>query len=100
MPLTTSNPEIIDGIEYPYLGLSMAIMPEWQETNVGGMVAVELSLFRITEEGKVERAMRDDKPVTRGASIGNAFAPGDSDLATAVVGILSAVQGYITAKGL
>lgn len=99
MPLTTSNPEIIDGIEYPYLGLSMAMMPEWQETDVSGMVAVELSLFRVTEDGKIERAMRDGKPVTRNASFANAFTE-DTDLTTAVGGILSAVQGYITAKGL
>lgn len=99
MPLTTSNPEIIDGIVYPYLGLSMAMMPEWRETDIGGMTAVELSLFRVTEDGKIERAMRDGKPVTRNVSFSDAFAD-DPDLATAVGGILAAVQGYVTAKGL
>jgi hypothetical protein len=56
MPLTTSKPEVIDDIEYPYMGLSMAMMPSWRERDIGAMVAAELTLFRIDEAGKIEIA--------------------------------------------
>lgn len=100
MPLTTSKPEIIDGVEYPYLGLSMAMAPDWRPTGMGAMVAVTLFPYRITETGTIERAMRDGQPVDRCLSFGDAFAleGTDPDIATAIAGILSAVQGYITAK--
>jgi hypothetical protein len=101
MPLTTANPEVIDGIEYPYLGLSMAMMPDWRETSVGAMVAVELQLFRVTAAGKIERALdAEGLPVCRHMSFGDAFALPDPDLADAMTRVLSAVQDYITAKGI
>lgn len=102
MPLTTANPELIDGIEYPYLGLSMAMQPDWRETGMGAQVAVSLHPFRVTETGTIERALRDGIPVQRSLSFGDAFAleETDPDIATAIVGILTAVQGYITAKGI
>jgi len=44
--------------------------------------------------------MRDGQPVDRCLSFGDAFAleGTDPDIATAIAGILSAVQGCITAK--
>lgn len=102
MPLTTANPEIIDDVAYPYLGLSMAMQPDWRPSSMGAQVAVALHPFRVTEAGTIERAVRDGIPVQRSLSFGDAFALEDTDpaIATAILGILSAVQGYITAKGL
>lgn len=102
MPLTTSNPEIIDGITYPYLSLSMAMAPEWREQGMGAQVACEFIPYRVTETGQVEKAVRDGRPVSRSLAFGDAFgqAASDSDLGAAVEGILSAVQGYLTARGL
>jgi hypothetical protein len=101
MPLTTSHPEIIDGEEYPYFGLSMAMMPDWRPNDIGAMVAVELPLFRIDAEGKVIRAMNEDgQQVSRHMSFADAFALPDPDLAEAMTAVLDAVQAYITAKGI
>jgi hypothetical protein len=96
MPLTTSKPEVIDDIEYPYMGLSMAMMPSWRERDMGAMVAAELTLFRIDEAGKIEIARIEGKPVTRSVSFGDAFA--SAEAAEAVATILGAVQAYITAQ--
>lgn len=102
MPLTTSNPEIIDGIAYPYLGLSMAMAPAWRTDGMGAMVAVTLYPYRVKEDGTIERALRDGQPVDRCLSFGDAFAleSSDPDMAQAAIGILTAVQGYLTAKGV
>lgn len=102
MPLTTTKPEIVNGVEYPYLGLSMAMSPDWRPNNLGAMVAVTLYPYRITESGDIERAMRDGQPVDRCLSFGDAFAleQSDPDMAQAAVGILTAVQSYLTAKGI
>jgi hypothetical protein len=101
MPLTTKHPEVIDGIEYPYFGLSMAMMPDWRENNIGAMVAVELPLFRIDRRGRVIRAVDEEgNQISRHMSFGDAFALPDPDLAAAMVAVLDAVQDYITAKGI
>lgn len=99
MPLVTQNPEIIDGVEYPYLGLSMAMQPDWRESSMGAQCAVAFHPYRVTEDGKIERAMRDGYPVQRSISFGDAFTE-DADSRAAAEGILAAVQGYLTAKGL
>lgn len=102
MPLTTATPEVIDGISYPYLGLSMAMQPEWRATSLGAQVAVALHPFRVTEAGQIERAVRDGIPVQRSLTFGDAFAMEETDpaIAAAIIGILTAVQSYLTAKGL
>jgi hypothetical protein len=101
MPLTTSNPEIVDGVEYPYFGLSMAMMPIWGESNLGAMIAVEFPIFRVDSEGKVVRAVDEDgKFISRHRSFADAFASDDPDLQAAIATVLGAVQAYITAKGI
>lgn len=102
MPLITTNPEIIDGVEYPYLGLSMAMQPDWRESDIGAQVAVALHPYRVTAGGVIERAQRDGAIVQRSLGFGDAFEheAADPDIAQAIAGILSAVQAYITARGV
>jgi hypothetical protein len=101
MPLTTSNPEIVDGVEYPYFGLSMAMMPSWGETSLGAMIAVEFPIFRVDAEGTIVRAVDEDgKHISRHLSFADAFASDDPDLQQAIATVLGAIQAYITAKDI
>ena len=97
MPLITSHPELIDGVEYPYLGISMAVTPQWRERDLGAMVAVRFTPFRVAEDGTIVPS-----GVDRAVVYGDAFAAAasDPDVAAFVQSFLESVQAFITAKGL
>lgn len=97
MPLTTSNPEIIDGVEYPYLAIHVAMSPQWRESDMGAMVAARFPLYRIDENGHIEQSGTD-----RSLVLADAFAQAENDPAIAefVRTFLAAVQTLVTAKGI
>ena len=97
MPLITSNPELIDGQEYPYLGISMAVSPQWRERDLGAMVAVRFTPYRVAEDGTIVPS-----GVDRVVVYGDAFtaAESDPDVAAFVQAFLASVQAFVTAKGI
>ena len=52
MPIQSTNPIVVDGIEYPYYTVNLAISPLVKETEVGASVAMRLTPYRELEGGK------------------------------------------------
>lgn len=99
MPITSSNPTIQDGVEYPYYGVNLAISPLWSNpAYVGGTVAMRLVPYRMDQNNQVDKLDTADKAVV----YLNVFDDAQSDpgLAAAVTKIMEGIQDFITAKGL
>ena len=97
MPIITSNPEIVDDHEYPYLGISMAVSPQWRESDMGAMVAVRFMPYRVAEDGTLVQSGTDRAVVYPDAF---AAAASDPDVAAFVQSFLASVQAFVTAKGI
>ena len=98
MAIITSKPELANGVEYPYLGVNLAISPVWQESNIGASVAIVFTPFRVTDSGAVERLPGKERPCIYGDAYMAALT--DPALAQAVETILGAIQQFVTDKGL
>lgn len=98
MPLQATTPLIIDGVEYPYYAIHLAISPLWQEKNIGGSVNMKLVPYRVDENGIIQSAPDQSKSVL----FLDIFeeAKSDAEIAAAVQSIMSGIQQFITDKGL
>ncbi len=98
MPITSTVPTIVDGIEYPYLLVNLAISPLLNnDGSIGGSVAMRLTPYRMNN-GLVEQLPDNAKAV----SYFDIFkeAQSDPEIASAVNKIMSGLQEFITDKGL
>ena len=97
MPITSNNPVVIEGIEYPYFMINLAISPLVKETSVGGSVAMRLTPYRVLEDGSSDALGSDYQiPVV----YMDVFESGDVDAMQATGAIMMALQGFINAKNL
>jgi hypothetical protein len=96
MPIQSTSPIVVDGIEYPYYTVNLAISPLVKETEVGASVAMRLTPYRETEEGKTDVLQGHDKPVV----YLDVFESEDMPAETAAYNILGIIQQFITEKGL
>jgi hypothetical protein len=98
MPLQASTPLAHEGKIYPYYALHLALSPLWQQTSVGGSVAMRLVPYRIAEDGTYEYLQDQSRSVV----FLDVFpeAAKDPQLASAVNGIMSSIQQYILDKGI
>ena len=97
MPIQSTNPVIVEGIEYPYFMINLAISPLVKETSVGGSVAMRLTPYRVLEDGSSESLGADYQvPVV----YMDVFESGDVDAMQATGAIMMALQGFINAKNL
>ena len=96
MPITSTNPIIKDGVEYPYFTVNLAVSPLIQETNIGGSCAMKLTPYRVKEDGTFEFLEEDAIPF----SYLDVFATGDSDLIKATTSIMGAIQQFIIDKNI
>lgn len=96
MPIQSTNPIIVDGIEYPYYTVNLSISPLIKETEVGASVAMRLTPYRETEEGKTDVLQGHDRPVV----YLDVFTSEDIPAETAAYQILGTIQQYIIEKGL
>jgi hypothetical protein len=96
MPLISSNPTIVDGVEYPYFLVNLSISP--YDPPRGASVALRLTPYRDLELGGIEAQPDYAKAV----SILDVFEVAESDPAfeKAVTGIMNILQEFITDKGL
>jgi hypothetical protein len=96
MPIQSTNPVTVDGVEYPYYTVNLSISPLVQETAVGASVAMRLTPYRETETGTLDVLQGHDRPVV----YLDVFASEDVPAETAAYNILSVIQQFVTDKGL
>jgi hypothetical protein len=96
MPIQSTNPIVVDGIEYPYYTVNLSISPIVRETEVGASVAMRLTPYRETETGTLSVLQGHDRPVV----YLDVFASDDMPAENAAYQILGTIQQYIIEKGL
>lgn len=96
MPLISTNPITVDGKEYPYFLVNLAISP--YDAPRGASVALRLTPYRNQELGGIEQLPDHAKAV----SLLDVFEVAESDPAfeKAVSGIMGTLQEFINDKGL
>ena len=99
-PITFSSPIHIDGADYPYTLINLAISPLLKGipiTGIGASVALKLTPFRITEQG-IDINYDNPKPLIFPDAFESAI--NDPDLGVCVQAINDAIQAYLLAKGV
>ena len=96
MPIQSTNPIVVDGIEYPYYTVNLAISPLVKETEVGASVAMRLTPYRELEGRKPDVLQGHDRPVV----YLDVFASEDMPAENAAYNILGIIQQFVTDKGL
>jgi hypothetical protein len=96
MPITSTNPIVIDGVEYPYFLINLSISP--YDAPNGASVALRLTPYRNVELGGIEQLPDHAKAV----SILDVFEVAETDIAfeNAIKGIMDTLQTFINEKGL
>jgi hypothetical protein len=98
MPIISTQPTIVDGVEYPLLLVNLAISPLVQEGGqIGASVAMRLTPYREIPGG-IEQLPDHAKAV----SYFDVFkeAETDPEIASAVLKIMTGIQEFINDKGL
>lgn len=98
MAITSTQPTIVDGVEYPLLLVNLAISPLVQEGGIiGASVAMRLTPYRDLG-GNIEQLPDHAKAV----SYFDVFKEAESDpeIASAIEKIMTGLQEFITDKGL
>ena len=97
MPLTSNNPTVVDGVEYPYYLINLAISPLIKPSDVGGSVAIRFTPYRVLEDGSPESLGNDyQTPIV----YMDVFESNDTDALQATSVIMGALQEFINAKNL
>ena len=96
MPIQSTKPIVVDGIEYPYYTVNLSISPLVQDAGVGASVAMRLTPYRETETGTLDVLQGHDRPVV----YLDVFASEDAPAENAAYNILGIIQQFITEKGL
>lgn len=96
MPIQSTNPIVVDGIEYPYYTVNLSISPLIKETTVGASVAMRLTPYRELETGAADILQGHDRPVV----YLDVFESNDIPAETAAYNILGIIQQFINEKGL
>lgn len=96
MPLISTQPTIVDGVEYPYFLVNLSISP--YDAPRGASVALRLTPYRNMELGGIEQLPDYAKAV----SLLDVFEVAEHDPAfeEAVASIMNALQEFINNKGL
>lgn len=96
MPIQATTPLIVDGVEYPYYTVNLAISPLVKPTEIGASVAMRLTPYREMESGVLDVLTGYDRPVV----YLDVFASEDMPAENAAYNILGIIQQFITEKGL
>lgn len=96
MPITSNNPIEVDGVEYPYFMVNLAISPLVKPTDIGGSVAMRLTPYRVLEDGSSESLPDNSTAIT----YLDVFESGDADAINAAATIMGALQTFINDKNL
>jgi hypothetical protein len=96
MPITSTNPIEVDGIEYPYFMVNLAISPLVKPTDVGGTVAMLLTPYRVLQDGSSESLSNNALQFT----YMDIFESDDAQALEATFTIMGALQKFITDKNI
>ena len=96
MPIQSKNPTIVDGIEYPYFLVNLAMSP-YNAPN-GASIALRLTPYRNLELGGIEQLPDHAKAI----SLLDIFEVAEHDPAfeKAVTGIMNTIQTLVNDKDL
>ena len=96
MPITSTTPTIVDGVEYPYFLINLSISP--YDAPNGASVALRLTPYRNIELGGIEQLADHAKEV----SLLDVFEVAQTDVAfeKAIKGIMETLQTFVNEKGL
>jgi hypothetical protein len=96
MPITSTTPTIVDGVEYPYFLINLSISP--YDAPNGASVALRLTPYRNIELGGIEQLPDYAKAV----SLLDVFEVAQTDVAfeKAIKGIMETLQTFVNEKGL
>jgi hypothetical protein len=96
MPIQSKNPTIVDGIEYPYFLVNLAMSP-YNAPN-GASIALRLTPYRNLELGGIEQLPDHAKAI----SLLDIFEVAEHDPAfeKAVTGIMNTIQNLVNDKDL
>ena len=96
MPLISTTPTVVDGLEYPYFLVNLSISP--YNAPEGASVALRLTPYRNLELGGIEQL----PDYTKAVSLLDVFAVAESDPAfeKAIEGIMTTLQTFINDKQL
>jgi hypothetical protein len=97
MPLISTQPTIVDGKEYPFLALNMAVSPFWQPQYVGGSIALRFTPFRYDENHNVEKLENPD--YQKVVSMMDVFENGTAEEKDIANKIMLQIQELINYKG-
>lgn len=99
MPITTSAPKTVTHPDIPFdcLGVSLAISPVWQPTDVEAAVSIRAVPYRVLPDGSIDK----DENAAWTFNTGSAFADAQNDPALAVAAgtLMTVIQNFLTAKG-
>lgn len=97
MKLISSQPTVVDGVEYPFLAVTFAMSPLWKP-GLGASVAIRFTPFRELEDGTFESLPDQPKAI----SLLDIFetAQGDPALEDAIQGFMGTLQTLINNKEL
>ena len=97
MPIVSTNPVVVDGVEYPNFAVNLYVSPLWRDGEVSGTAALKLTPYR-SVDGVVNRADEHSRRI----AFDDVFARADDDavLGESLTQIYAAIQSYITKKGL
>ena len=99
MPIVSTNPTAPSHPEIAYdrLGVSLAVSPIWQASDVEAAVSITAIPYRVLPDGSIDK--RPDLQWT--FSTGQAFADSANDpaLAAAATSLMTAIQTFLAAKG-
>jgi hypothetical protein len=96
MPIQSTNPITVDGIEYPYYTVNLSISPLIKSNEIGASVAMRLTPYRELDGGLSDILSGHDRPVV----YLDVFASEDMLAETAAYNILAVIQQFIIEKGL
>ncbi len=96
MPIQSTNPITIDGVEYPYYTVNLSISPLIKDAEIGASVAMRLTPYRELDGGAPDILQGHDTPVV----YMDVFASEDMPAETAAYNILGTIQQFIIEKGL
>ena len=96
MPLISTTPTVVDGVEYPYFLVNLSISP--YNAPEGASVALRLTPYRNLELGDIEQLPDYAKAV----SLLDVFVVAQNDPAfeKAIEGIMTTLQTFINDKNL
>lgn len=96
MAIISTQPTVVDGVEYPFYLINLAISP--YNAPHGASVALRLTPYRYKDDGTIEQLPDHAKMV----SMIDVFEVAEDDLVfeKAIEGIMITLQTFINEKGL